>query len=372
MAINLHTKLCDMLEIEYPVMAFSHCRDIVAAVSNAGGCGVLGALALTPDEITQQANWINDKTGNKPFGIDLVFPKANPQKTTHEQLMSMIPQEYKDFVDTVKQELGIPADAYGADTEGMALGIGGSHETQMRQLETSLASKPAVIAAGLGFDEEVVNRCHAAGVKVFTLVGNVKNARRAAALGVDVIVAQGTEAGGHTGRIGTMALVPQVVDAVSPIPVLAAGGIADGRGLVAALALGAVGIWTGTVWLASHESPLTDYTKDSMLTSTDEDAVVTKVYTGKTARFIKNKYIERWQQADAPATLPLPLQNLYSPMPLMVSEESGRSMTIFDKPELREWTSTPAGNAVGLIKQRKSVKNIMRDIMTQAVEIVSE
>jgi NAD(P)H-dependent flavin oxidoreductase YrpB (nitropropane dioxygenase family) len=360
-----------MLEIEYPVMAFSHCRDVAAAVTNAGGCGVLGALALTPKDLTMQANWIKEQTSNKPFGIDLVFPQASPQTTTHEQLMSLIPQEYKDFVDKVKQELGLPKDSFAVETEGMALGIGGSHDTQIKQLEAALETKPAVIAAGLGFNQEVVDMCHAAGVKVVTLVGNVKNARRAAALGVDIIVAQGTEAGGHTGRIGTLALVPQVVDAVSPIPVLAAGGIADGRGLVASLALGAIGVWTGTIWLTSHEDPLADVIKDRMLASTDEDAVISKVYTGKTARFLKNKYIERWQQPDAPPTLPLPLQNMYSPMPISISTESSQSQSRFDTPELRDWASTPAGNVVGLIKQRKSVRNIMYDMMAQAVDILS-
>jgi len=373
MTISLHTKLCDMLEIEYPVMAFNHCRDVVAAVSNAGGSGVLGSLALTPAEIRQQAGWIKEKTGNKTFGIDLIFPKASPEAITREQLMSMIPQGYKDFVDKLYKEVGLPDIEFGGESEGMSLGIGGSHETQMKQLEAALEAKPAVIAAGLGFDQAVVDRCHAAGAKVITLVGNVKNARRAAALGVDIIVAQGTEAGGHTGRIGTLALVPQVVDAVSPIPVLAAGGIADGRGIVAALALGAVGVWTGTVWLSSHENPLADDVKDRMVEATDEDAVVTKIYTGKTCRMLNNKYVQRWQQADAPATLPMPLQNLYHSWPISFSTENTQSLNLLDKPEYRDWVSTtPLGNAVGLIKQRKSVKNIMQDMITQAVEILSE
>jgi len=360
-----------MLGIEYPVMAFNHCRDVVAAVTNAGGGGVLGALALTPEEITMQASWIKEKTDSKPFGIDLVFPITNPEKTiTHEQLMDLIPQEYKDFVDKVKQELGLPKEGYGDEMGAMAFGIGGSHETQMKQLEAALDAKPAVIAAALGFRQEVVDMCHAAGVKMIALVGNVKNARRAAGLGVDVIVAQGTEAGGHTGRIGTLALVPQVVDAVSPIPVLAAGGIADGRGLVASLALGAVGVWTGTIWLSSHENPLPDWVKDKMLEATDEDAAITKIYTGKTCRQLKNKYMERWQQPDAPQTLPMPLQNLYSPMPISLSTENPQSQSQFEKSDLRNWVSTPSGNAVGLIKERKSVKNIMLDMISEAVDIL--
>lgn len=367
MAISLHTKLCDMLGIEYPIMAFNHCRDVVAAVCNAGGSGVLGAIALTPENIAVEVNWLKAHT-DKPFGIDLVFPKASPETATREQLLSLVPQEYRDFVDQVKGELGLPEDTYCG--QGMELGIGGTHEWQRKQLEATLKAKPAIIAAGLGITREAVDECRAAGIKVITLVGNVKNARRAAAIGVDIIVAQGTEAGGHTGRIGTLVLVPQVVDAVSPIPVLAAGGIGDGRGLVAALALGAVGAWTGTIWLTAHECPVPDWIKDRMLEATDEDAVTTKVYTGKSARTLKNKYIDRWNEPDAPKTLPMPLQNLYSPMTHSLSTEYPQSLSLFDKPGLRDWVSTPAGNVVGLIKERKSVRQIMYDMVSQAVEIL--
>jgi NAD(P)H-dependent flavin oxidoreductase YrpB (nitropropane dioxygenase family) len=373
MAISLHTKLCDMLDIEYPVMAFNHCRDVVAAVGNAGGCGVLGALALPPGQIGIEANWIKEHS-DKPFGIDLVFPSTAPEMITQEQLMAMIPQGYKDFMDSFKAPLGIPEQIWGGAGMDvfMELGIGGSYESQMKQLDAALETKPAVIAAALGFNREIVDRCHSAGAKCITLVGNVKNAKRAAEAGVDIIVAQGTEAGGHTGRIGTLALVPQVVDAVSPVPVLAAGGIADGRGLVAALALGAVGVWTGTMWLTAHESPLVDFLKDKVIEATDEDAVISNIYTGKTARVLKNKYIDRWQEPDAPATLPMPLQNLYSPMPLFLSTENSYSASLFDKPGVREYATSAAGNAAGLIKQRKSVRKIMEDMMTEAVEILGE
>ncbi len=373
MAINLHTQLCDMLEIEYPVMAFNHCRDVVAAVSNAGGCGVLGALALSTEQIGIESKWIREHT-DKPYGIDLVFPSSAPEEITGEQLLAMIPQGYKDFMDNFKAEVGLPEKIWGGAGMELVLemGIGGSYESQMQQLDAALETKPKIIAAALGFNKEIIDRCHSAGAKCLTLVGNVKNAKRAAEAGVDIIVAQGTEAGGHTGRIGTLALVPQVVDAVSPTPVLAAGGIVDGRGLVAALALGAVGVWTGTVWLAAHESPLVDFLKDRVIESTDEDAIISKIYTGKTARVLKCKYTERWQQADAPQTLPMPLQNLYSPMPVFLSTEDSYSSSLFDKPGLQDYATTAAGSAVGLIKQRKSVRGIMENMMTEAVEILGE
>jgi NAD(P)H-dependent flavin oxidoreductase YrpB (nitropropane dioxygenase family) len=371
MALSLHTKLCDMLGIEYPIMAFNHCRDVVAAVCNAGGSGVMGALALSPEQITKETNWLKEHTNTRPWGIDLVFPLNIPFSATKEDLLAMVPPDYRAFVDKIKQDLGLPEEIYGgAGMDLMDLGVGGTSESQMRQLKAALEAKPAIIAAALGLNREVVEQCHAAGVKVLTLVGNVKSARRAADMGVDLIVAQGTEAGGHTGRIGTMALVPQVVDAVSPIPVLAAGGIGDGRGLVAALALGAVGVWTGTIWLTSHESPVADYVKDRILEATDEDAVISKIYTGKTCRNLNNKYIQRWNQPDAPKTLAMPLQNLYSPMPIMISTEDEKSLSLFDKDGLRDWAACPAGNVIGMIKERKSCRQIIYDMVSQAVEIL--
>jgi NAD(P)H-dependent flavin oxidoreductase YrpB (nitropropane dioxygenase family) len=204
MAISLHTKLCDMLGIEYPIMAFNHCRDVVAAVCNAGGSAILGCMALSPGQIVKEVNWLRSHT-DKPFGIDLVFPGNVPDMGTKEQLMAMVPQEYKDFVDRFKAEVGLPEQVYGGGgIDIVDVIMGGTHEQQMKQLEAALDLKPALIAAALGFNRDIVEKCHTAGVKVLTLVGNVKNARRAAALGVDIIVAQGTEAGGHTGRIGTL------------------------------------------------------------------------------------------------------------------------------------------------------------------------
>jgi NAD(P)H-dependent flavin oxidoreductase YrpB (nitropropane dioxygenase family) len=362
-----------MLEIEYPVMAFNHCRDVVVAVSNAGGCGVLGALGFSPDQIKFEANWMRERT-DQSFGIDLVFPATAPEAITREQLLAMIPQGYRDFMDRFKADLGLPEQIWGGAAVDFFLehGIGGSYESEMTQLDAVLETRPKVVATALGFNREIVERVHSAGAIMMSLVGNVKNARRAAEAGVDVIVAQGTEAGGHTGRIGTLALVPQVVDAVAPTPVLAAGGICDGRGLVAALALGAIGVWTGTIWLSTHESPLVDWVKERVLDATDEDAVITKIYTGKTVRALKNKYMERWQQPDAPQLLPMPLQNFYSPMPLFLSTEDMHSASLFDKPGLREYATTPAGNAVGLVEQRKSVRKTMEDMITEAMDILGD
>lgn len=368
MAIDLHTKLCDMMGIEYPIMAFCHCRDVVAAVCNAGGSGCLGVSGFSPEQIAIEGNWLKTHT-DKPFGLDVLTPQRNPATATREQLLTMVPQEYKDFVDGIKKELGLPEEAE-MPQGGVNLGAGGTLESQWATVNAMIEAKPAYLCCALGVSREIVEKAHAAGIKVFSLTGNVKNAVRNAETGADVIIAAGTEAGGHTGRIGTLALVPQVVDAVSPTPVLAAGGIMDGRGLVAALALGAVGVWTGTIWQTAHEYPLPDWIKEQLLNATDEDAVVSKVYTGKTARFLKNKYIEAWNQPGAPKTLPAPFQNLYSPMPLWVTTDRPEALSQFEKPQVREWVSTAAGSAVGLIKELKSARQITYDMMSQAIDVL--
>jgi len=255
-------------------------------------------------------------------------------------------------------------------TDIVGLGVGGTLASQMEQVDAICEMKPAIFAGGLGMNVEILERCHKAGIKVVSLVGNVRQARRVAGWGADIIVAQGAEAGGHTGRIGTMPLVPQVVDAVKPIPVLAAGGIGDGRGLVAALALGAVGVWTGTMWLVAHEHPVEDFIKDRLIAAIEEDAVITKAHTGKPARGLKSKFIEYWEQPGAPSTLPAPYQNIYLPIPWSVSSENADRT--WERLGLQDWIGTPAGQVIGLIKQRKSARQILYDMVSQAIDILED
>ena len=370
MALSLHTEICDMLGIEYPIFSFNHCRDVTAAVSNGGGIGVLGVTGMNGDEIRAEVEWLRKHT-DKPFGIDLLLPQANPQKATHEELMANIPKENIEFMDKLRRELELPPGYRPESRRGsMGLGLGGTLASQMEQVDAICELKPAVFAGGLGMNAEIVRRCHQAGIKVVSLVGNVRQALRVAGWGVDIIVAQGTEAGGHTGRIGTMALVPLVVDAVQPIPVLAAGGIGDGRGLVAALALGAVGVWTGTIWLTVHENPLEEFVKGKLLDATEEDAVITRVHTGKTARSLRSKFIAYWDQPGAPKPLPSPYQSMYSPMPWSVSTEDADRTWL--KPELQDWIGTPAGQVMGLINQRKPARQLLYDMVSQAVDIIGD
>jgi len=354
--LSLHTELCDMLGIEYPIFAFNHCRDVTAAVSNAGGIGVLGVSGMSFDEKRVEVEWLRKNT-DKPFGLDLLLPQAVPEMGTHEELMNQIPRGNIEFMDKLRKELGLP-DGYIAPfrLSDLGLGVGGTLASQEEEVNEICDLKPAILACALGANAMIVEKCHKAGIKVASLAGTVRHALKQAKIGVDIIVAVGTDAGGHTGKIGTMALVPQVVDAVKPVPVLAAGGIADGRGVAAALALGAAGVWTGTIWLTAHENPVEEYIKDR------------RAYTGKTGRGLKNKFIEYWEKPGAPKPLPAPFQLMYLPLPISAfTDDADRT---WERLGLQDWISTPAGQGVGLVKQRKSARSILHDMVAQAIDVI--
>lgn len=244
---KLRTNLCDMLDIEYPIilagMGGASGPTLAAAVSNAGGLGILGAAGLNADQLQ---DWIKKTKSltNKPFGVDLLFPNIDLPPVEGEftlaDLRAFLPTDRVAFVDNLKKEIGIPdVDLPPFDIDSDFLSGG------KKLVEVLLEEKVPIFASGLGSPEAVIRRVRANGMTVMGLTGNVRNARRLASAGAEIIIAQGHEAGGHTGPIGALALVPQVVDAVNPIPVVAAGGIGDGRGLAAALAMGACGVWVG-------------------------------------------------------------------------------------------------------------------------------
>lgn len=380
----LRTKLCDMLDIEYPIILAGMggvCGPtIVAAVSNAGGLGVLGAAGLNPDQLR---DWI-EKTRSlttRPFGVDLLLPKLDlppiSGKFSISELKAFLPAEELAFVDRLKKEIGIP------DVEVPPLEVDSDFVLgAKKQIDVILEEQVPVFASGLGSPESIIPRAHARGMKVVGLVGNVRNARRVANSGADIIVAQGHEAGGHTGRIGTLALVPQVVDAVHPLPVVAAGGVGDGRGLVASLAMGACGVWVGTAFLLAHEACIDsprdwvtnlgvdpydleqweiDHWKDRIIAATEEDTHVTRIYTGKTGRFISNKFIEAWERAGG-KTLPMPLQTL-----LICEAELG-----LRKGRMTDYISEFSGQIAGMLKERKSAKQIVDEMVEGAISILKE
>jgi NAD(P)H-dependent flavin oxidoreductase YrpB (nitropropane dioxygenase family) len=337
---------------------------LTAAVSNAGGLGMLGATFLWPDELRAWIRKTRELT-DKPFGVDILLPAAIPKDFDLDKLKDYIPPEHTAFIQKMARDFGVE----GAKMKEWPI----SEEFGRSQFQVVKEEKVPFFALGLGTPDWLIPEAHEAGIKIVSLVGNVRNAVKIKKMGADIIIAQGHDAGGHTGRVGTFALVPQVVDAVAPTPVVAAGGIADGRGLVAALALGAIGAWCGTAFLATHEcfvdfielGMINKATIDayySKLIESDEEAEqITRIYSGKTTRAFKNKLDEAWEKSGL-KTLPMPLQSM-----LMADLVQG----MMEKGET-EYFPMFAGQVSGLIKKVRSTQEVMDDIIGGAVKILGE
>jgi len=360
----LKTKLCDLLGVEHPIMLAGMGAvarsDLVAAVSNAGGLGVLGAVGLPLDMLRQEIRRIKELT-DRPFAVDIVLP---PMRLTGEMaqsipkdLRSLLPAEHVAFVEELKARFGVsdvPA------SEGPALDLNFTPDIFDRQIEVILEEGAPHFATGLGNPAPYVEEMHRRGMKIISLCGNVRNARRLADAGVDVLVAQGHEAGGHTGRIGTLALVPQVVDAVGDrVLVAAAGGIGDGRGLVACLSLGACGVWMGTRFLATPEAGIPDSWKQKILAMTEEDTKVTRSFSGKTARCISNAWIEAWDQSKL-EPLPMPLQSI-------LIHDVLRGAVVNDNTDALFMASGQVG---GMIRELKPAGEVLREVVAEAERVL--
>ena len=296
----LHTKFCDMLGIEFPIVAFTHCKDVVAAVINAGGFAVLGEAMHTPDEISADIKWIRERIGGKPFGLDLVLPASVPPKDTLEQLLAKIPETHRKFAQSIKEKYNVP------DPKGQVAlhQWGGLNQEMARaQLDVILEERVPVFSSGLGSPAFIIKAAHERGIKIFGLIGKTRQAKREIEAGVDVIIAQGYDAAGHTGPIGTFSIVPEVVAIAGDVPVIAAGGVTTGRHLAAALCLGAAGVWTGTVWLASRESDSDMIVKEKLLAATSDDTVYSKAISGMPMRILKCPWTEEWAKPGAPPVL---------------------------------------------------------------------
>ncbi|MBO3744969.1 nitronate monooxygenase [Streptosporangiaceae bacterium NEAU-GS5] len=362
----MRTRVTDMFGIEFPIFAFSHCRDVVAAVSRAGGMGVLGALYFTPEELETELRWIDDHVGGKPYGVDVVMPAKYegadfPADELVDRLQAMIPHGHRQFVDDLLAKHDVPP--LTGDDPGRVL-LGWTDATARPQVEVALRHPIALLANALGPPPaDVVKMAHEKGVKVAALASAPRHAIKQVEVGVDVIVAQGTEAGGHTGDISTMVLIPQVVDAVGAaveggVPVLAAGGIGDGRQMAAGMALGADGVWTGSIWLTVEEADTPEMARRRILEATSRDTVRSRSWTGKPARLLKNEWTDAWEAVDSPGTLPMPLQ-------FMLVSEALRRIGRSDAAELATF---PAGQIIGAMNQVKSASQVVFDLVQGYVD----
>jgi NAD(P)H-dependent flavin oxidoreductase YrpB (nitropropane dioxygenase family) len=316
----MHTPICDELGIEFPIFAFTHCRDVVVAVSKAGGFGVLGAVGFTPEQLEIELKWIDENIGDHPYGVDIVIPNKYEGMDSHlsaeelaETLRKMVPQDHLDFGKKILADHGVPVDDSDGDTLQL---LGWTEATATPQVEVALKHpKVKMIANALGTPPaEMIKHIHDAGLKVAALCGSASQARKHADAGVDIIIAQGGEAGGHCGEVGSIVLWPQVVKEVAPKPVLAAGGIGSGEQIAAALALGAQGAWTGSQWLMVEESSNTPVQQAAYVKAGSRDTVRSRSFTGKPARMLRNDWTEAWEAPDNPKPLGMPLQYMVSGM----------------------------------------------------------
>ncbi|MFL6024626.1 MAG: NAD(P)H-dependent flavin oxidoreductase [Marmoricola sp.] len=357
----MRTELCDRLGIEYPIFAFTPSEKVAAAVSRAGGLGVLGAVRFNDaSELDETLTWMDENTDGKPYGVDIVMPMKIPTEGTSVDLKELIPGEHVTFVEETLRKLGVPPLPQGEGREGV---LGWLHSTARSHVDVALQHRPVLIANALGTPpEDVIKLAHEHGVLVAALAGAAKHAASHVANGVDIIVSQGYEAGGHTGEIASMVLTPEIVDAVD-VPVLAAGGIGCGRQVAASLALGAQGVWTGSLWLTVAEYDLgsSDAVQRALLKAGSGDTVRSRVYTGKPARLLKNKWTAAWEEDGAPSPLPMPLQNL------LVSDAHNR-MNIGDDPDV---VAMPAGQIIGRTNEVRPVAQVMAELIAEYEETVA-
>ncbi|WP_030168976.1 MULTISPECIES: nitronate monooxygenase family protein [Actinomycetes] len=316
----MHTPICDDLGIEFPIFAFTHCRDVVVAVSKAGGFGVLGAVGFTPEQLEIELNWIDEHIGDHPYGVDIVIPNKYEGMDSNlsaeeltSMLQSMVPAETLDFGRKILLDHGVPLPE---DEENSLQLLGWTEATATPQVEIALQHpKVSLIANALGTPPaEMITHIHEAGRKVAALCGSPKQARKHADAGVDIIIAQGGEGGGHCGEVGSIVLWPQVVKEVAPIPVLAAGGIGGGQQIAAALALGTQGAWTGSQWLMVEESENTAVQQAAYVSASSHDTVRSRSFTGKPCRMLRNDWTEAWEKPENPEPLGMPLQYMVSGM----------------------------------------------------------
>ena len=367
---TLKTKLCDMLGIEYPILSAGMGPtligektgapvELVVAVSEAGGLGVLGGSGFTVEQLRDAIREIKAQT-DKPFGVDLLLPKSVAPESSGgvkemplSEVLKRLPEPHREWIRKVRAEMGLP------DVDVM-IKLNSTTNRPKESIQVCIEEKVPLFCAGLGNPGFMLQEAHSVGMKVLGITGNSKNARRMAESGLDLIVAQGHEGGGHTGRIGTMALLPQAIDAAAPVPILAAGGIGDGRGLAAALAIGCIGVWVGTRFLATVEGGALDANKQRILDSTDEDTRVSTAYTGKTLRASLNGYHKLWDESGLDP-LPFPTQVLVSSALLWGFVKIGKT----------DYIGGLAGQVSGLIHDIKPARQVVEEMVEEAVDILT-
>lgn len=369
----MKSALCDKLGIEFPLFAFSHCRDVIAAVTNAGGMGVLGAVGHTPETLEIELAWIDEQVQGKPYGVDLLIPNKMDSKEAAisvAELEARVPAEHRQYIEDLLAKNGLDtADLWSQEVDddyGNNMRVSGASEV----MDVAFQHPIKMIVNALGVPPEAMfERARAHGALVGALTGAKEHAVKHAEAGVDVLVVAGTEAGGHCGEVSTMVLVPEVLETIAgydDMYVLAAGGIATGRQMAACMAMGAAGAWTGSVWLTTAEAETTPTVKEKMLKAHSRNTVRSRSRTGKPTRQLQSAWTDAWGAPNAPDPLPMPLQGLLS-KPAMAKidklAEGGHDGA-------KALATYYVGQAVGLMNAEQSARSVVYDFMQDYADAV--
>ena len=361
----MNSKICELLDIEFPLVAFTHCRDVVVAVSKAGGCGVLGAVGMSPEQLENELKWIDEHIDGKPYGVDVLIPnkmEGKDEKFDAEKLASMIPQEYADFRADVLENHDIPSpELRSIDTAGSGFAANTKSDGAKALLDVAFNHPIKLIANALGVPPDwMLEMGKENDVKVAALLGTAQHAINQVKAGVDILVVSGTEAGGHCGSVSTMVLIPEVYEAIQPygdVPILAAGGIVTGKQMAAAMTMGASGAWCGSVWLTTIESEVDPIIKEKMVAANSSQTVRSRSRTGKHSRQLVTPWTDAWESDKAPEPLPMPLQ----PMVAEPALQKVNKLAAGGHDGAKDLATYWVGQGVGLMNQSISASDVVQE-----------
>ncbi|MXW51295.1 MAG: nitronate monooxygenase [Gammaproteobacteria bacterium] len=369
----MQSELCERLGLDHALFAFSHCRDVVAAVSNNGGMGVLGAGWMSADTLATELDWLDQAVGDNGYGVDVVIPQRyegmeeTDPETLERRLWSQVPATHLGFANRLLREHGVPEWPQGEGITQPDL-PGATYATALPLVQEALRHPQCrILVNALGTPpREVVEAVQSTGRLVGALCGRVTQAVAHAEAGLDFVVAQGGEGGGHAGEIASIVLWPQVVDAIAPLPVLAAGGIGNGRQMLAAMATGAAGVWTGSLWVTVAEAAAEPAQKAAYLRASSEDTVRSRSWTGKTARVLRNAWTEAWDQAESPDPLPMPLQFL------VAADARRRTERYAGVGNAQAVAMNPAGQVIGQINEIESCRDVVFRLLSEYADALEQ
>jgi NAD(P)H-dependent flavin oxidoreductase YrpB (nitropropane dioxygenase family) len=368
----MNSKICELLDIEFPLVAFTHCRDVVVAVSKAGGCGVLGAVGMSPEQLEQELKWIDEHIDGKPYGVDVLIPNKmvdQSEKFDADKLKDMIPQEYADFRADLLEKYDIEASELRTiDTAGSSFAANTKSDGAKALLDVAFNHPIKLIANALGVPPDwMLQMGKDNDVKVAALLGTAQHAINQVKAGVDILVVSGTEAGGHCGSVSTMVLIPEVYQAIQPygdVPILAAGGIVTGKQMAGAMAMGASGAWCGSVWLTTVESEVPPVIKEKMVAANSSQTVRSRSRTGKHSRQLVSPWTDAWESEQAPDPLPMPLQPMVAEPALQKVNKLAEGGHDGAKDLATYWV----GQGVGLMNQSISASDVVQEFKEDFAE----